>query len=245
MKTIAILNGSTIQNVAVWDGVSVFNPASSVEITGRHLLGIGKTHVAHKTGAAHNIVIDGNSITAAHRPENAVEDAVIAAGLTSNDFHNLALSGAGTVGLSTVGFTKIDYMFNSTFTNNICIFWEGTNDLYLNPARTGAQAFTNIKNYCISRKHTGFKVIVGTILPRGSDANQEQRRLDCNALIRDAYTNNEPWIDAIADVASDPVMGLFSTTLDINLYYDEVHLASAGHDLCKPYFRDAILEVLI
>ncbi len=101
-----MLNGSIIKNVAVWDGIQVFNPGvSTADITGRHVPKIGDTLQSRPSDATHNIVIDGNSITIAqwsgvsHTTPggyNACQNACLELGLTVNDFYNASINGQAT-----------------------------------------------------------------------------------------------------------------------------------------------------
>lgn len=246
MKRLAILNGSTIQNVAVWDGVMTFAPAATAkEITTRPFIGRNHTYADRPSSGAYtyNIIIDGNSIACAHLGGNACEEGVTGAGLTTNDYYNVAVSGRTTRGLITLAFAQVDSFYDTAFGNkNILILWEGSNDLALN-ASSAASAYQSIKEYCMARKALGFKIIVATILPR-NDVDIEARRLTVNTSIRNAKTNNESWIDAVADVASDPTIGIFSATSNTAIYYDGVHPAASAHHTLASYFTDALESLL-
>jgi hypothetical protein len=246
-KRMAILNGSTITDVAVWDGVSPWNPsASSPDITGRIYVGKGQTYVARPGSSyTHNIIIDGNSIANALRNSgNGIEAAVTSLGLTTSDYYNVSFSGRTTTGAINNAFSAVDLFYDSLATKNICIFWEGTNDLNL-LGLTAAQAYANMKTYGIGRKRAGFKTIFGTTMPAtGTGYNQEDRRIALNDLLRTAKASGESWIDAIADVGGGSDLGNIDTTSDTAIFYDGTHLTAAGHALAMPYFKSA-LEGLI
>lgn len=192
----------------------------------------------------HNIVIDGNSIAAA--TVNAIGEALIYVGFCSGCYTNVSLSGKSTTALVLSAPTNVDPLFNEQLPGrNICILWEGTNDLYLHAAMTGIEAYNKIKEYGINRWERGFKFIPGTLLPRtGDGANQEDRRLVCNALLRQAWADREYWIANLADPGADPIMGQLTTTSKTTYYSDGTHPTTLGHSICRPYFRDAIRAVI-
>jgi lysophospholipase L1-like esterase len=247
IKKMAILNGSTISNVAIWDGVAPWSPSSTAgDITGRIYLGTGHTYAARATGPyTKNVIIDGNSLAAQYRyATNGIEAGLIQAGLTAGDIFNNAFSGRTTNGAIQNAFTNVDAFYDSQCSKNLLIFWEGTNDLHL-LGLSAAQAYANIKTYCVGRRKAGFQVLVATILPRtGESANQETRRIDLNTMLRTAIANNETWLNGIIDVGADATLGNIATCADTSIYYDGTHLTVAGHALLAPIFRDAVSPFL-
>jgi hypothetical protein len=243
-KRLALLNGSTIANVAVWDGVKTYSPGfSTADITTRIYLGRGHTYVSLPENRTHNIVIDGNSIADAELlTTRAIEASIIEAGLTVNDFVNVAASAKTSTGAIANAPVSVDRLYDSAFEGkNICFYWEISNDLALN-GYTAAQAHSAVITYVRGRKKAGFGVIVGTCLPRtGEGADIETKRLSVNQLIKDS-AGTEGF--TVADVASDAVMGNISTCANTTYYSDGTHPTNAGQELLIDYFRDALLEVL-
>lgn len=257
MKRIALLNAGVIKNIALWDGVQPWTPSLTTEdVTGRKTPIIGNTLIQRTPGATHNILIDGNSITiaqwsgASHLVPggyNAIQNAILDMGLTRNDYINAAVNGRATNSLLGFAHEGIDSYYDSKFgKKNVCILWEGTNDLYLHQDWSGQRVYDNIKAYGIGRKNIGWTFIAGTVLPRISvDTDQESRRLVVNQLLRDAKARGEFWLDEIADVGADPLMGNPATcTANQLYYYDATHLSELGHFMCSPIFRAAIERAL-
>jgi lysophospholipase L1-like esterase len=248
-KKYALLNSSkVITNIAVWDEVRPWNPINEKAFMGTKTdKTVGQTfHNRIGQSFTHNIVIDGNSITRGYGDGEVSSPnlAVISAGLGQYDYINLASNGSATTNLILSAGNKIDALYEPEMPGkNICIFWEGTNDI--SQGKTDTQAYNNIKSYCQARKAIGWKVIIGTLPPRTylGAANQEAYRLSVNTIILENALS-EGWADAIADIASDEVMGNIDTTYDRDYYYDRLHMTPAGHNLVMPYFRDALLEVL-
>jgi lysophospholipase L1-like esterase len=107
----------------------------------------------------------------------------------------------------------------------------GANDLYnWNPAVTTQHWLNKLWAYTDSMRAKGFKVAVGTILPRYMASNPSwsatfnQRRAQANSAIRGAVGVH---IDAVIDFAADPVMGPDAAAQDKTLYYDGLHPTDA------------------
>jgi lysophospholipase L1-like esterase len=86
--------------------------------------------------------------------------------------------------------------------------------------------------YCQVRRDAGWRVVIGTVLPRadlGPESNFEARRQSLNRQIR---SNWPSFADALADIGSDPIMGQAEQTRN-PMYYgaDGVHLTAAGYAL--------------
>lgn len=202
---------------------------------------------------AWNIVVDGNSHTLGVGGTNVatMNEGILAANGSplATDWLALGTSGITTPELTTRAPTRIDPLYNSSIAaaKRILIVWEGTNHI-ANTVSADASIFYNaIKDYCIARKaaNPNWKIIVGTILPRGgsmaNSANYETVRTSVNTSIRDAKTNGETWLDAVADVAGDTTIGENGDSANATYYNtDAIHLKDAGQTIAATYFRDAI-----
>ena len=194
-----------------------------------------------------NVVIDGNSLSwgLSGVTQTALYDGVLEANgaPSAKDIEIRGWTGQHTQALATRGFNWIDTRFNPLIDpkKRICIFWEGTNDFSVNNV-TDVQCYANIKAYCKARKQFGWKVVVATILPMKTpvNANFEVYRLSVNAMIRTAKTNNEDWLDAVADIANDSILGLQATASNTTYYTDGTHLTTLGHSIAKTYVTAAI-----
>ena len=121
----------------------------------------------------------------------------------------------------------------------------GRNDLstgYSGPGGTGIAGWlTDLAAYLDARRAKGWKVVLCTILPATAGGFNAARDT-ANATLR-------TWVgvhcDAIADMASDPTMGIDgdgSTTGPWNTTYyaDGTHPTNAGQVLLEPYLRAAV-----
>lgn len=202
-----------------------------------------------------NVVIDGNSHAIGYLGTNssAIHDGFSATTYApkSQDSINMATAGIATPALITRAASRIDTLYNTSINVNkrIVIVWEGTNDLALTSNRTDVQAYNNLKTYCQARKAAGWKVIIGTILPRtptgASNTNYETYRLSVNTMIRNAFLANEGWADAIADVGGDATIGATGAYSNTTYFAtDGIHLKDAGHNIAKTYFTNAINSIV-
>ena len=104
----------------------------------------------------------------------------------------------------------------------------GANDMYnWNPAVTTAIWLGKVWAYTDSMRAKGYKVAMGTILPRYDGSRpaftaefNRRRNQEANPGIRAAVGVH---IDAVIDFAADPVMGPDAAAKDTNLYRDGLH----------------------
>jgi lysophospholipase L1-like esterase len=123
----------------------------------------------------------------------------------------------------------------------------GTNDATAVAASGAAAYYTGTLKplwaaYKAMTDAVGGRFIAATELPRGNDVpGYEAERVTLNGLIRGDAT----LYDALADFASDPVMGdPDSFTLTPGNWTDALHPNAAGHLLLKPYMRAALASVM-
>jgi lysophospholipase L1-like esterase len=246
MKKMAVYDGTnTIKNVAVWDGISPWSLSGSAgEVTGRRLA-IGQTYISMANDtSAYTVVIDGNSIPS-FAGVRAIEQGLIDAGVSTDAISNVAIGGKATTDLIISAGALVDPKFNPLYGwKNVCFIWEIINDIK-NGTLSAQQVFDNIKNYCQARKAIGWKNVVGTCLPwQLSGATNEQKRLDVNDMLRaELASGSSLWLDALADVASDSVMGNAATCSDPAYYSDGTHPTALGQSLLKIYFKNAFLSL--
>jgi len=203
-----------------------------------------------------NIVVHGNSHSLGVGGTNVsmMNEGILAANGSplATDWLAMGTSGITTTTLASEAAARIDPLYNSSIaaSKRLLIFFEGTNHI-ANTVSADASIFYNaIKDYCIARKaaNPDWPIIVGTILPRGgsmaNSANYETVRTSVNQSIRDAFTNNETWLDAVADVGGDATIGENGDSANATYYNaDAIHLKDAGHTIAATYFRDAINSV--
>jgi lysophospholipase L1-like esterase len=114
--------------------------------------------------------------------------------------------------------------------SNILVLWVGTNDLS-RPNPSAREIYQSLSQAISAARDTGFKTVLVTIPPRKSFATggevpgqQETERQSLNTLILE----NSAGAGAIADVAGDPVIGSFESTLNRDFYVDTIHFTSLG-----------------
>lgn len=243
MKRFALVANNLISNIAVWNGVTTWQPSlPKGEIYSEFNPFIGQAFKIKSVRGPINIAIDGNSICLGYNSGefSGVNQGVIDCGLTSDDFINMAYNGAPTSDLRAMASNRIDPLYDSLATHNISIIMEGGNDIA--NGRTDVQAYGELKTYGQARKAKGWKTIFATIPPRAAlaAANQETYRLSVNTMIRDAKAANETWIDAIADIGAHEILGNVSNCTNTTYFTDRVHFTILGQQMIAPIFTAAI-----
>ena len=116
-------------------------------------------------------------------------------------------------------------LYNASATNNLLEIFAGTNDND-GTNTAGTAIYTNLTSYVTAAHSTGWKVLVGTMLPRnGWSANQTTEQLAFNVLVR----ANAAGADAVIDYAADPTMGNASNVTNTLYYIDGVHPTTLGY----------------
>lgn len=119
---------------------------------------------------------------------------------------------------------------------------------------TPQAAFNLLKQYCqlLRAKYPDAKIIVFTVLPRSLTSQPyepdsifwfETGRLEYNRLLRLAKANGETWLDEIADMALDGVMGVTYAAENPYYYHDGVHLSAEGAKIFARYAAEALAKV--
>ena len=129
--------------------------------------------------------------------------------------------------------------------NNICLYWGGTNDLYLTSGSTAWSVFTSLQTIVAQIHAAGFKCIVATALPRDWSAapsgNTDTARLAYNSLIRNQW---QTFAAGLADVGNDATMGPTAAYSNGTLYVNGVHPTSLGYSYLSPIFAAALNQFL-
>jgi lysophospholipase L1-like esterase len=153
-------------------------------------------------------------------------------------YRNFGLSGQTTIEMLADGEAQINPLYDAALGKNVVVFWEVTNDL--KPGATRADAQARMVSYCQARQAAGFKVVVGTILPRtqvGLPETFEDDRIAINTYIRANYAS---FADVVADVASDARIGDFGDSDDTTYFSDGVHMTTAGYNIVGGIVATAI-----
>ncbi len=132
-------------------------------------------------------------------------------------------------------------LYNPNARNNIISLLAGTNDIQ--SGSSGEQVFRLVKRYAEKARQTGFKVIVGTILPRATFTGQmEIHRKEANAMIRAGW---QEFADGVADVAEDPTLGAPNSTANTDVYAEDgVHLTYYGYQVVAQDMAEVVNTVL-
>jgi lysophospholipase L1-like esterase len=248
-KRLVIVSVNTIKNIAVWDRVEKFDPLNlKIEfLSAGSTKKIGDTYTMGTGDLEYNIVIDGNSIAAQFDAGEGGADYGPVMGdlcMTDAEYTVEAIGGSTTPELAADASTRVDAHYDaSKGNNNILLFLECGNDMSLNNA-TAQEAYDNLVDYCEARKLVGWKIIVVTVTPRTNPAGQEAKRLVLNEMIRAALASNETWLDAIADIGADSIIGSSGANLNTTYYSDGLHFTNAGYQIIYPYYVRAINQVL-
>ena len=153
---------------------------------------------------------------------------------------NMSLNGTTVHDQSTMFESSILSNYNAADKSNWLVIQAGTNDL--GQGTSASDLYQQVQKFASDAHAAGYKVLVATVLPRNdavfswTDAD-EKNRLAYNNLVR----SNSIGADAVADIASHPVMGSTASTTQLPLYIDGLHpSASAVRNYLEPIYSDAI-----
>lgn len=106
-----------------------------------------------------SVVFDGNSHTVAWWSKMFRQLQYNHSGINdSTDYYNVGTSGITTTTMITRASTVTDVLYNNTYSKNILIYWECTNDILA--GKTAQQTYNNAVTYCQARQAIGWKVII-------------------------------------------------------------------------------------
>ncbi len=119
-------------------------------------------------------------------------------------------------------------LFNPRASRNVISVFGGTNDL-----QNGAdekEVLSQIRQYAAAARKTGFKVIVATVIPRGSfNPKMEAFRAAANAQLR---TRWKEFADGFADIAANPMFADPGAITNGNVYAEDgIHLTDFGYQI--------------
>jgi lysophospholipase L1-like esterase len=119
---------------------------------------------------------------------------------------------------------RVDPHYDQSADADICIVMAGGGDL---AGGADPQAVLDgLRTYCAARHAAGFQVVVLTLLPRSVPAGFDEARSTYNAMLREQWPT---FADGLADVTTDPRIGVDGANLDPVYYVDQVHPTSAGY----------------
>lgn len=188
------------------------------------------------------LVIAGDSITADPSLSGTVvfNDMALAAAFMPYEVQNLSIGGAQLLRYVDTRNAELLAAYTTVYGSSGCwlIIAAGINDLSAYSA-TGRALYAAVITLTVQAHALGVRVCVGTILP-SLDLEpfpvKEAERVAFNAFVR----ANAAAADAIADTASEPIMGLQSTTHDVAYYLEGTHPSSAGVLLIRAVYETAL-----
>lgn len=207
------------------------------------------SHPSVGTYPAKLLVCDGNSLTAGSQSTTGYDYPCQLQTLVGTEYEvvSFGVSSQTTADMIADAAGQVDPLYSSSNAGNWCVMWEGTNDIFFDAS--SATAYANIVDYCEDRRAAGYKVAVGTIMPRGNwpgastipgdaaakEAEFEVRRAAVNADIR---ANWSSFADAIVDIAADDRFDDYNDTT----YFaaDKVHLNDTGYGVVAALVQSAL-----
>lgn len=212
---------------------------SEVRVMNAYL--VGKWGLASTT-PTRNVVWDGSSLafeTGVGGDDTTFVKTNKLLGIAQHEALNFGISGQTTTTCIANAATNVDPTYNATLLAkyNVCVFWEGTNELST-AGKTASDVQTAIQTYCAARRAAGWKVVVGSILPRTTGKTGfETDRQTINAWLRTNYTS---FADQLADVGGDATIGATGANTNTTYYVDGTHPSLTGCSIAAPYFQAAI-----
>jgi lysophospholipase L1-like esterase len=196
----------------------------------------------------HNIMFDGDSITAGHAEDEGFYDVryrswpyELAQSIDNHalKFSNVAISSQTLASMETNAASKVDASYSASIygTNNILVVFAGTNDI--NAGADAATTYSRLQTYVASRYSAGWdKIIVCTAIPREPfNSTQNTHLANFNASI-------------LADAGDfDGVVDLAALSWDFATHYqgttpNRIHPNAAGRTLIVNAVQP-VLEALL
>lgn len=147
--------------------------------------------------------------------------------------------------------------FDEQSARNVLLVLEGGNSMsgygWHDRQDTPLQAYNLLKQYCQQEKarNPTRKIVVFTVLPRflpnrpyapDDEYYFPNQLIEYNRLVRVARANREAWLDAVADVAADGLIGIPYAPEKETYYHDGVHQNEAGAQILVDIASNAIVE---
>lgn len=154
-------------------------------------------------------------------------------GRAAYDYYNVAVLGQTVVQMAADASYQYDPL-SYLYSRAICVVWGGTNDIAGGDNAT--TVYNNISAFCAARKAAGWKVVVCTIIARGTFSGaQNTTKSTVNSSIVSGYTG---FADALVDLAADSRL---SNASDVTYYNaDTVHLNATGYGVVAGLVQTAV-----
>ena len=109
----------------------------------------------------------------------------------------------------------------------------------LKAGATASEVYNNrLVPYCSAVKAAGFRLVIGTMLPRSDLSSPQQAEWNAyNALIRANWATIS---DVLADYQANSTIGPFAAASNPVFYPDGIHPSRAGYGILAPIFATAV-----
>lgn len=156
-------------------------------------------------------------------------------GATAWAVSNFGVSSQTIATLAALAPTQIDVLWSPLRSKNVLPFWAGTNDIFNDPAVSGAVAYDRLVAYCAARQAAGWQVPVLSCIARVNvDAARQAERLIFNALLDADHSFCDIYVPLHTEaVLSDPTNLTFFAT-------GGIHLKNQGYSVVASYVAAAI-----
>ncbi|MGA2326211.1 MAG: LamG-like jellyroll fold domain-containing protein [Bryobacteraceae bacterium] len=218
----------------------VAHTAAEVSRTTRFLEGEGRRRGIAAGRPQKFVVVEGDSFseTSIGVPYGQKWPYLAIRGLVSVVQHrNYALSGRRLDQMLGLGPETTFRLAQAAAEKNVFLFWGGPNDM----GAGAATVYGRMRALAEGARAAGFnRVVTLNLLPKHDDAGYNAVRSQVNDLL----AADHGFVDALVNVAADPVMGLEETTGNATYYYDGWHPAAAGHVLIAARVAGVLETVL-
>lgn len=204
------------------------------------------------------VTFNGNSFTSAGVYTRRVIDNI--GTYSTLEVNSRGVSGQTTTQMQTDAVTWVFPFTKSYLTKDIYFVWELTNDFDTNGSNV-TTTYNNMVTYLQALRAavgTSAKIIVATMLPRGSVTNsnrQNDGNLTDDSTLNGKIRNHlvqDGYCDAICDVASDATMGVYSNGVagvgeKNTTYYnvDEIHPTTTGYQYLADNYITASIQAYL
>jgi lysophospholipase L1-like esterase len=174
-----------------------------------------------------DLVLDGNSlIEYMTQVGNTASYATL--GAPGRTKQNFGVAGQTTTQMQTDAVAQIDSLNK---TNKVLIVWEYLNDAFF--GATAVQAAANMRQYCISRRTAGWRVLLLTT-PATINSGLDTKLVLIDKLVKNSW---QEYANGLLDVRSIPELANAART---DMYYDNVHLSNAGYMILYRHLNEAL-----
>lgn len=170
--------------------------------------------------------------------------------------NNFGSAGASWNAINSQMTGQVDPLIDASRDQNIIVAWGGTNDIYTLGTDPTTLYNAQKANLQTQKDISGVKVVVLSMLPRGTSAPDEADRITFNGLLQADFNvaTSDPnvWLpapgvtyaDVLVDVGRDPLIGLPGSQNNLSFYLnDKIHLRDHGYRFVANHVINAIASI--